>query len=181
MEEEVMPATVKEAAQTLLTAPDVVVFDSETTSLRGRFVQIGILALDGTVLLDTLVNPLVPISDDAQSIHGITDAMVADAPTFAQLEPQLRALLHGKDVVVYNVGFDQSILRGELIRLWAVEGANVLEVYTQADAWLNACRWHCAMHLYSEYVGDWSSYYGNFRWQRLQGATIAPLETRGQP
>jgi len=160
--------TVKEISQRLLAGPDVVILDSETTDLRGRFVQIGILALDGTVLLDTLVNPLCAISRDAQAIHGITAEQVADAPTFAELEPRLRELLHNKDVVIYNVQFDRNVLCGELERLYRRED-DFRAAWEQAAAWIAACRWHCAMELYSEHVGEWSNYHGSYRWQRLPG------------
>lgn len=165
-------STVKEAAQRLLAGSDVVIFDSETTDLRGRFVQLGILALDGTVLLDTLVNPLCAISRDATGIHGITAEQVADAPTFAQIEPQLRELLHDKDVVVYNVGFDRAILEAELVRFYQTHGAEGSAGgtgYRQALQWIQQCRWHCAMELYSEHVGEYSYRHGNYRWQRLPG------------
>lgn len=64
------------------------VFDTETTGLEpgSRAVELAAIAFDtddpdfGAEFV-TLINPGMPIPRDVSSIHGITDAMVADAPT----------------------------------------------------------------------------------------------------
>lgn len=35
---------------------------------------------------------------------------------------------------------------------------------------LDAQHWHCLMERYSEWDGEWSDYYGNYRWQPLGGS-----------
>jgi exonuclease len=66
------------------------VLDSETTRLYGSFaVELAVVAVDGTVLVDT-VNPQVPIPEEVTGIHGITDAMVAAAPTFGEAARAVR-------------------------------------------------------------------------------------------
>ncbi len=162
--------TASAEARRLLSLPGAVILDSETTDLRGYFCQISILGLDGTPLLDTLVNPCEPINAGARRIHGISDSQVADAPTFAQIEPGLRTLLHDKDVIVYNVGFDRdTILFAELIRFGqAHEALDKPASWRWAAEWMDSCRWHCCMHLYAEYVGQ-RSRYGGYRWQSLPG------------
>ena len=48
----------------------------------GAIVEIAVIdACSGTTLLDTLVNPGVPIQPGAQAIHGITDADAPKSPT----------------------------------------------------------------------------------------------------
>ena len=89
-----------------------IVLDTETTDLNGYIVQLSVLrARDAEPVLDTLVNPESPISPGAQRVHGITAEQVATAPTFATIEPQLRDLLHGRPVAIYNAEFDTGILR----------------------------------------------------------------------
>ncbi|BCC80200.1 MULTISPECIES: 3'-5' exonuclease [Bacillus] len=54
------------------------VLDTQTTGLgeTDEIVEIAVTDLDGKTLLNTLVKPTVPISDDATMIHGITNKMV---------------------------------------------------------------------------------------------------------
>lgn len=68
--------------------PDYVVFDLETTGtscIKDRVVEISAVKVVGGVVTDefsTLVNPEMHISFWATEVNGITDEMVADAPTF---------------------------------------------------------------------------------------------------
>ena len=70
----------------------------------------------------SLVNPSVPIDERSSRIHGITDAHVADEPSFAQLAPTVTGLLtpaHGERLVLagHNVGFDVARHQLELARV----------------------------------------------------------------
>lgn len=102
-------------AQRLLAA-GFVVLDTETTGLdnSAQIVSIGIIDHTGQVLLDTLVRPTVSIPDEVISIHGITDEMVSNAPTMADIYEQVQALLSGKTVVIYNADFDARLLNQSL-------------------------------------------------------------------
>jgi DNA polymerase-3 subunit epsilon len=98
--------------------------DIETDSANpavARIVQIAIIRLhpDGTRdSYATLVNPGVPIPADATAIHGITNEMVKDAPTWAQLAPKLIRAFQGADVLGYNAArFDLEVLRHEFTRV----------------------------------------------------------------
>jgi hypothetical protein len=60
-----------------------VILDTETTDLPGQTVELAVIdGATGKKLMDTLVKPTEPISDGARWVHGITDAMVADARPF---------------------------------------------------------------------------------------------------
>ena len=65
----------------------------------------------------SLVNPGVPIPAFIQRLTGITDSMVASAPTFAEVAPQLLEILEGAVFVAHNVRFDYSFIVKELDRL----------------------------------------------------------------
>lgn len=108
----------------------VLVVDLETTGLdvrTDRVVSIGAISAFGTRLhrdetLDILVNPDRPIPARSTTIHGITDAMVVDAPLFTEAFKNLDAMLTDRVMVGHNIGFDSAILRGECTRLglqWA--------------------------------------------------------------
>lgn len=107
-------------ASTSLNALTAVVLDTETTGLdaaRARMLQLGAIRLTkGRIAEDTLVqlvNPGVPIPTETIEVHGITDGMVKDAPSFAQVHAELDRFL-GKDVLIgHNVGFDLAILQSE--------------------------------------------------------------------
>ena len=91
-----------------------VVLDTETTGLddNAEVIQIGILGLDGTVLMNTLVQCQGDIPDDAIEIHGITKAMLSDAPTWPEIHDSVVNLLQGAEyTVIYNARFDVRLMR----------------------------------------------------------------------
>lgn len=139
------------------------IFDTETTGLDGEIVQIAIIDRDSNVLLDTLVKPTKAIPPDATAIHGITNEMVEDAATFAEIADQVLSLLRGCFVVSYNVDFDMAMLENSL-------RAHGLPGLLPDDMGSN-----CAMELYAEYCGEWSKYHKSYRWQKLPGGDHSAL------
>lgn len=98
------------------------VIDFETTGFDeniDRVVEVGVVCFHRGELTTTkswLVNPGMPIPESAVSVHGITDAMVADAPRFEQIAEELRAALAGHLPVAYNATFDRKFLHAEMKR-----------------------------------------------------------------
>lgn len=97
--------------------------DLETTGLavgRDRIVEFAILKLspDGSrAVKKSRVNPEMPISEESTSIHGITNADVANEPTFGQLAPSLYKFLFDCDLAGYNSNkFDIPMLVEEFLR-----------------------------------------------------------------
>ena len=127
------------AAHLFLTRPLVCV-DLEATGVwpgHDRIVQIAAASIfsDGRVSTwSSLVNPGQPMPPAALAIHGITDAMVASAPTFAQLAPTVGVLLSGCDLTGYNVErFDRRLLTAEFRRAGVADptaDARVIDAYT---------------------------------------------------
>jgi len=62
----------------------------------------------------SLVNPCMPIQKYVQSLTGITDAMVANAPKFQDLAENIYNLLQNRIFVAHNVNFDYSYVKNEL-------------------------------------------------------------------
>lgn len=98
-------------------------FDLETTGLNtihDRIVEISILRVntDGTEEQKTwLVNPEMPISPESSAVHGYTDEMVKDKPTFKQLAPEIARMLGNCDLAGYNIlKFDLPMLVEEFLR-----------------------------------------------------------------
>ncbi len=102
----------------------LVFLDLETTGTRvgvDRIVQVGAVrhtASGKRTEWQTLVNPEMPVPATATAVHGITDEMVANAPTFAALASRLAAALEGADLAGFNVKrFDWPFLLAEFSRV----------------------------------------------------------------
>jgi DNA polymerase-3 subunit epsilon len=131
-------------------------FDTETTGLFGaEIVQIGLLAGDGSVLMDKLCKPSVPIPPDATRVHGISDEHVALAPCFRELHQEFCEAVGERVLVVYNVGYDRGVL------------TQTCELYGLPIPAFSG--WECAMRMYAQWWGEWNSSRGDYRWQKLQG------------
>ena len=63
------------------------------------------------------MNPGISIPPFIQSLTGIHNAMVADAPRFSEAVPRLLELLDGAVLVAHNVRFDHGFLKNEFERL----------------------------------------------------------------
>lgn len=115
----------------------LVVFDLEATGLNkraDRIVSIALVRYDpsGSVeQVNYLLNPGMPIPEEATAIHGITDADVKDAPGFAEMAEILEAHFAGADLAGYNVlGYDIPLLTEEFARAsrpFALEGRRILD------------------------------------------------------
>ena len=99
------------------------VIDFETTGLfansHHRVIEVAVVHVDEggriTGKWDTLINPGRDLG--RQDIHRIRAADVLQAPTFAQIAPQLIELISGRVLVAHNARFDTGFLVAELDRL----------------------------------------------------------------
>lgn len=98
-------------------------FDLETTGTnvaKDRIVEIAVLKVypNGNKESYTWrVNPEMPIPPQSSAIHGITDEMVANEPTFKELAPKVYALIKDSDLGGFNSNrFDIPLLAEELLR-----------------------------------------------------------------
>jgi len=91
---------------------NVVILDTETTGLyEAEIVEIAVIDTSGNVLLNTLVKPKNGIPEEVTAIHGITNEMVAGAPTWPEVWEQLYSILNGKKVLIYNSDFDIRLMK----------------------------------------------------------------------
>ena len=103
--------------------PSYVLLDLETTGatpLRDRITEIALVRFDHgieTARWQTLVNPETPIPPFIQNLTGITDDMVRDAPTFAEVAPLLLDYLEGSVLAAHNARFDHGFLKSEFKRI----------------------------------------------------------------
>lgn len=149
-------------ARGLLSGP-FVVLDTETTGLRpGKIVDIAIVdGLTHDILFDSLVNPQKPISAEASAVHHITDSMVSDAPTFADIRHDVERILSGKLCVIYNVDFDRAFLQAERIPVAGYQ-------------------FTCAMRQFARLYGEYIEYFHDYKFQPLcRACAYFDIELKG--
>ncbi len=87
--------------------------------MSDRIIDIGLVEVDRGRLVgewSTLVNPGRHIPHGIQTLTGITDDMVADAPPFEAISADLALRLDGKVLAAHNARFDYGFLRHEFRR-----------------------------------------------------------------
>ncbi len=120
-----------------LTRP-ICFIDLETTGINvstDRIVEIAIVKIniDGTKHVKRrLVNPEMPIPKASSDVHGISDDMVKDAPSFKALANEIKQFMEGSDIGGYNSNrFDVPMLNEEFLRAGIsvdIEGRKLLDV-----------------------------------------------------
>jgi DNA polymerase-3 subunit epsilon len=104
-------------------AQPLIFLDLETTGMSAaqeRITEIGLVEVANGEFVSSwsqLVNPERNIPPFIQSLTGISNQMVRDAPTFEQLAPALFARLQGKILIAHNARFDYGFLKSEFGRL----------------------------------------------------------------
>jgi DNA polymerase-3 subunit epsilon len=99
----------------------IMVLDTETTgfdpSQGHELVEVARVSIVNGALGEewsSLVRPSRPIPPDASAIHGITDAMTANAPSTAEVAAKLRADCGDFALALHNAEFDLPFLRALL-------------------------------------------------------------------
>lgn len=99
------------------------IIDIETTggnNKTGRITEIAAFLHDGHKLIDTfstLINPGIPIPPFIKKLTGISNEMVADAPTFEEIAAELDRFTANAIFVAHNVNFDYSFIKEEFRRI----------------------------------------------------------------
>ena len=99
-----------------------IVFDTETTGLSplggDRMVEIGCVELVNRVetgrTFHAYFNPGRPMPSEAEAVHGLSDAFLADKPGFHELCEDLLAFIGDSPLVAHTASFDFGFLNHEL-------------------------------------------------------------------
>jgi len=105
---ETMKATFRQIADM-----NPLILDTETTGLgmNDEVLSVAVADKDGKLLFSSLVKPAKRQAwQKAQVIHGISPKMVAKAPSFEAIVPQLTEVLNGRCLIGWNIGFDRNML-----------------------------------------------------------------------
>ena len=131
---------VAQLASWLARVGPVAIVDLETTGLPNdpgaRILEFAALLLDpGDAKLRavaTLIHPEAPIPPAIQRLTGISDALVADAPSLDSVRDTLREALHGRAIVAHNADFERHFLSrwigGELANAVYLDTQDLLAV-----------------------------------------------------
>ena len=93
-----------------------VVIDTETTGLssaKDGLVEVAAVRFEDWEPVEkwqTMINPGKPIPKEATDVNGITDDMVADAPTFEQVIDSLSEFVGSSALIGHNLPFDLKFL-----------------------------------------------------------------------
>lgn len=99
-------------------------FDLETTGVdvsKDRICELSAIKTDLNLKIlekkTVLINPCVTIPEEATKIHGISNEMVKDKPTFSQYSKALYSYFQGSILAGYNIKrFDIPLLVEEFLR-----------------------------------------------------------------
>ncbi len=105
-------------------ADSVVVLDFETTGLSpnmgDRAIEIGAVRLEQGVVtarFQQLMNPGFRVTSFIQEYTGISNEMLADAPSCEAVMADFADFIAGANLVAHNASFDQRFLQAELARV----------------------------------------------------------------
>ncbi len=148
-----------------------IVLDTETTGLdftKERIIEFAAVRLENGKVKDefqTLINPQQHIRKSSIAIHGITEDMVKDAPTEAEVMPQIMEFIGEYPIVAHNAIFDYQFLNEASLRCFGkpLENARIdsqymfKEVYPELESHglENLCtRFHVDFHDHHRAMAD---------------------------
>ena len=153
-----------------------VVLDTETTGLvdSSEVIEIGVIDHDGSVLLDTLVQPTNLVPSKATEVHGIGVAEIAAAPTFPWILLQLDPVITGRIVLAYGMVFDLRMLYQSARASYCLPEWNSVRIEVAKEG--------CVMELFAEFHGEWKEHFKSYTWKKLtDAATLCGVEEAGRP
>lgn len=95
------------------------VLDFESTGIDAdrKAVEVAAVRFEGgcpVARFSTLLHPGIPIPEAATKVHGINDAMVANAPRLSDVAGDLLRICRGSFPVAYSAHFDREMLHAEI-------------------------------------------------------------------
>lgn len=117
--------------------------DTETTGLgsRAEVVQLGIVAADGSVLMDELIRPFGRMDAKAQRVHGISLNALKGKPTIDAFADEIMGHIRDRVVVAYNADFDSRLL-SQSLWLAGLDGKRLLRDVRFIDLMRPYARWN---------------------------------------
>jgi DNA polymerase-3 subunit epsilon len=122
--------------------------DTETTGLgtNAQIIELALADAAGHVHFETRMKPTVPIESGAFAVHGIDDAALASAPTWPEVAHQVKELVAGRLVVIFNAEFDSRMMR------------QTCSAFGEHSDWWKMVETRCAMNLAAKAFGATNRY-----------------------
>ncbi|GGD52010.1 DNA polymerase III subunit epsilon [Lacimicrobium alkaliphilum] len=100
-----------------------IVLDTETTGIDPKqghkIIEIGCVELINRRLtgehFHVYINPQREVEQEAIDVHGITNEMLADKPTFSQVADDFCSFIEGAQLVIHNAPFDVGFMDHEFL------------------------------------------------------------------
>ena len=133
-----------------------IVIDTETTGLnpkKDELLQVSIIDIDGNVLFNSYFKPKATSWTSAERVNGISPEMVENAPKISEKIKEINEIVYNSETIIgYNTDFDLSFLYYNGLIL--SENTKFIDVMTR----------------FAEIYGEWSDYFGDYKWQKLISA-----------
>ena len=130
-----------------------IVIDTETTGLnpkKDELLQVSIIDIDGNVLFNSYFKPKATSWTSAERVNGISPEMVENAPKISEKIKEINEIVYNSETIIgYNTDFDLSFLYYNGLIL--SENTKFIDVMTR----------------FAEIYGEWSDYFGDYKWQKL--------------
>lgn len=102
--------------------------------------------VSGDLICETRLKPTVSIDPAAAAVHGISEAMLADASVWPDIAQQLQHHIGRRPLVIFNANFDTRILKQTAV------------AHNVPANWLDSLTVYCAMRLSAGYYGPTNRY-----------------------
>lgn len=141
----------------LKTIPDnkIIVLDTETTGLdkEAEILQFSAIWGTGEDAMNIYIKPTYTRHwEEAMAVNHITPEMVANCPQMESAKKEIEALLKSAKVIVgYNLPFDLQMLAQNGVKIPALGAVEYIDL----------------MIPFAKIYGEWSRYFGNYKWQKL--------------
>ena len=139
-------------------AQNPVYLDTETTGLdrSDEIIEISVIDDSGETLFESLVKPSRPIPEDTMRVHHISNEAVSAASTWPVVWTQVRPVLFGRLIVLYNAEFDLRMISQSHMRY----GFPMKDKINSFDL----------LKLYAQFRGEWDARRGSYRFHSLADA-----------
>ena len=141
------------------------ILDTETTGLdlNAEVIELALIDLEGNVIFSEMMKPVAPVTEGAYKIHGISDEMLAEKPSWPEIYPRLLKAIAGRDIVIFNSAFDVRMIE---------------QTCQRHGLPMQAFNSHCLMLLYAEFYGERKG--SGWKWQNLFKA-LAQADLQHRP
>ena len=101
--------------------------DTETTGLgaKDEVIEIAIVDINNTVIIDTLIYTKRDISYDAYEVNNIKNSDIDNMPKFKEIQSQVARLIKDRDLYIFNADFDIKKMKNSATNTFNLEPKSI--------------------------------------------------------